>query len=763
MKAFSRSLVIFLFTFSNFIFAENVEKIEISGLDKISRGTVLNYLAIEVNDDIDEGILKSSYESLNKTGLFSKIDLTFSNGLLKAIIIENPTIKYVDFKNYKEDEVLNNETIENLKLNHKINEGNFFNKVNLENLLSNLKALYESNAYFQTKLRVSSEVDDKNRIGLVFDIHEGEKSLIRSFKISGVTVFEKSEIIELFDIGEPDFFLINYFTEKDSFSKKSLDAGIESVITKYNQIGYLDFKVNKIDIKNTQKDNYIDINIDFFEGPQYKVGKVFYTGDKSRYSIDYLNSLIKLKIGDVFKRNEIVKSVNQITKIFQNDGYAFVSVNLNAKKRKDENVLDLHIDIDTNSKVYLNRIEISGNHRTQDDVVRRQLKLNESQIYSKIDIDESIKKIKRLGYFSNVDYSLVRLKDFEDKVNLVINVIEAKTGEFSIGLSHSNDTGAALNLGISQKNILGTGNTLNASFSNSSAVEDLSVYFLDPHFNKDGHSISYGFFDKKVNASDLDASTYVLNESGLNFGYGVPVSEFSRIFGEFRLSSVDLTCGSSLKNFDEVAQCANNDNLDATISLKYTKNNLNDFFYPTEGSETLLKTILGLPIADFNYYQLSSSYRSYEPIFDGKTFKFSSRLKVASGYGGKDLPFYKRFYEGGSSSIRGFDFNSLGERYSTSDLPKGGELSFVSSVGLSTPLNFMSINNPNIKASTFVDAGMVSSKASSPDFGDIRSSAGVGFDWITPIGPIGVHYAVPIVKKTNDKTKNFSFELGSSF
>jgi len=319
-----------------------------------------------------------------------------------------------------------------------------------------------------------------------------------------------------------------------------------------------------------------------------------------------------------------------------------------------------------------------------------------------------------------------------------------------------------LNAGISQNNILGTGNIFNAAISNSSAVEEISFYFKNPYFNNDGHSLSYGLFNKSIDASSLDAASYTLDESGFVVGYGIPLSEVSDLFGEIRFSSIDLKCGLDLKNIYEVSQCSETKDMDNNFSFTYSSNSLNDVFFPSDGSINSLTTVIGMPFSDFKYYKIEGRNRSYFPILGDKVFKFANRINFATGYGGDDLPFFKRYFEGGSSSVRGFNFNSLGAKYAN-DKPKGGELSFVSSIGVASPTDIIGIDNENMRLIGFLDAGAIAEKASLFDLNDIRSSIGLQLSWLTPIGPIGLHVAKPIIKKAGDDTQSFAFELGAKF
>jgi len=741
--------------------AEVVKSIDISGNETISRGTVLDYLAIEAGDDINQETVNKAIERINRTDFFSKIDLNFNDGIIKISLIENPTIKFIEITGYESDVVLNEETASKLLSNNNFGPGRIFLEKNFEKLISQLRKLYQDNAFFDAKFNLEKNIDEKNRVGLILKIDENERSLINSFSVSGNKAFDNDEILDTFDMGEADFFLINYFTENDHFSKIKFDAGIESVINKYFSDGYLDMSIDK-NILYDQKNKKINISILINEGTQYKIGEIEFSGNLLDANKDSLRKVINVKKGQTFKRAKIVKGIDEIKELFQDKGYAYTKIDSSVIKVKNKEELNVVINIDPDSMIYVTRIEISGNNRTQDDVIRRKLSLLEGQVYSKSQIKESINKIKRLGFFSSVEYDIKRRMNNPDNADLFIEVVETKTGEFTIGLSHSNATGASLNVGVKQENILGTGNVLNAQISNSKAIDEISFYFKNPHINNEGHSMSYGFFDKTLDASNLEASDYSIDEKGVILGYGIPTGIQSNVFAEIRTSSINLTCGNDLKNTYEINDCNSNKDLDFNISASYNFNSLNDSFFPTDGNLINLNSNLSLPIGDFKYYKLTASSKKYYPVFDDKTFKISGRFNYATGYGNDELPFYKRVYEGGSSSVRGFDFNSLGARYSN-DKPKGGELSMVSSLGIASPADIVGIDNDNIRLIGFVDAGTIAEKSSDFKIDDVRSSVGLELSWLTPIGPMGLVVAKPILVKDNDKTKTFTFDLGSKF
>ena len=741
--------------------AKPIKSIEILGLDSISRGTVLSYLPVETGDEYNNQVSGQIIRDLYKTNFFKDIEVSQEDGILKINLQENPHIKYMDVLNYS-DKVIDEESLAKILKNMDLSQGSIFNKRQLDKLITQLESTYTSRGYYGIKITQKIETDAQNRVGIELDINEGDVAKINSMKISGGNIHDEEDLLDLFEIGEADFFIMNYFTEKDHYSKMALDAGIEAMKSLYVNSGYLDFKVIKITTELSTSKEDIDIDIKISEGAEYKVGAISFKGDLLNQSVKELKELLTINSNDVFERKKVIESIQAITDVFADQGYAFAKIDPITTENSKTHTIDLNIDIALNKKVYINRITIAGNTRTQDEVIRREIGINEGGLYSNTELDESIKKIKRLGYFSDVKMEVSKLKGFNDKIDLHFAVEETKTGTFSLGLSHSNSSGASFNMGVKENNFLGTGNTLNAAFSNSTAVQEMSFYFSDPYFTEDAHSISYGVFSKSIDGSELDIASYKIDENGFSLGYGIPITKETRIGADVRFSSRDITCGTTMLSSYEPVQCASNDKTEVKTNLNWSNNTLDNFNNPTEGVKNSMSFDLALPIADFQYYKLDASHKSYYPLGNDITWKVNGSLGLAQGYGDKELPFFKRYYGGGSSSVRGFDFNSLGATYTGTTTAKGGELSMLAGTSLISPMKFIS-DSKNMRMSAFIDTGAIEEKASNIGFDQIRMSTGVAFSWLTPVGPLGIYAAKPLIKKTDDQTKTIEFTLGTSF
>jgi outer membrane protein insertion porin family len=446
--------------------------------------------------------------------------------------------------------------------------------------------------------------------------------------------------------------------------------------------------------------------------------------------------------------------------MFADQGYAFVDINPITSDFLD--AVNVNFNISLNKKVYVNRISISGNTRTQDEVIRREIGVSEGGLYSRSVLRDSLLKLRRLGYFSDVQLSTSEVKDMPDKIDLSFSVEETKTGAISFSVSHSNNYGISVGAGIQEKNIFGSGNTLNADLKISESFNKVRLYFMNPNFNDEGHSVSIGAFKSEINDDDVTENSYEIDSKGLTLGYGVPLTEDTRISTQLEYSKNIIKCGTLFSGSGyESSQCATTNKDEFKFNVNWNESTLNDYMYPTEGKATDLAVGISLPLGDYRYYNLSANHSSYTPVNENVTLKLTGSLDLAKGYSGKELPFYKRYFGGGSGSVRGFGNKTLGPLY-PNGTAKGGELSLLGSANLITPAFFFD-NNENMRLSAFIDAGNIYEKSSSLKLGDLRMSAGLGFAYLSPIGSIGFYVATPILKKSGDTIEDFGFSLGTGF
>ncbi len=753
-------LIILLLTIINPVNANIIKSIEITGLNSVSRGVVLNYIPVEKGDTISNNTSNIIIRTLYKTKLFDDISVLEENGVVKIHLKEKPHIYSIDISGYS-DAIIEKEQLNKILKSTKLSEGEVFNEKTLNNFIKQLHSRYKQQGYYSAKISKNIDIDNQNRVTISVDIEENNILLVRSMKIIGSSIYTESELLDEFEIGTADFFIINYFTEKDQYSRNKLNAGIENVKKLYINSGYINFKVSKLTTKISKNKKYIDIDIGITEGGKYKIGKIFFTGDTLYYSKSDVKKQITLKTNDTFKHKDLLKSTEAIAKFYTDRGYAFIKVDAKNKLNTSSKIVDIEFPITLNQKVYVNRIIIQGNLLTQDEVVRREIKQLESSLYSSKNIDDSVTNIKKLGYFSDVKVQIEKIANSNNKLNIIFVLTETKTGNFTVGISHSNSSGISANLGVSEKNFLGGGNTFNFNIAYSKSVQNYSFSFIDPYFTDNRNSINYGLSYNKLDAANLDVSNYQINTKSGHIGYGIPLGEYTNLVTTLNVANHDITCGATFATLEQL-QCSSNDSNEIKINTSWSQNTLNNYRNPTKGVHALASFDLSLPIGDFKYYKIDIKHDIYVPFIKNIVLKANNNIGIAQSYGDGYLPFFKRYYGGGGNSIRGFEFNTLGEEYPETQKAKGGEVSFISSISAISPVPFLE-DNKNIRISAFIDAGSVYDKISSAKIDDIRVSTGIALSWFTPIGPLGIVYAVPLHKKDNDQVKKFDFTLGSTF
>ncbi|MBT4587467.1 MAG: outer membrane protein assembly factor BamA [Gammaproteobacteria bacterium] len=768
-KLIQLSALLFLF-FTTQSFANPINKINFIGLNNTSESTLLSLMPFEAGQNFSPYVSDQIIESLFKTGLFENISIVKDEKSLDITLKENPTIKYLEIelssdsafsdwlkgeKIHFTSEILNEQITENA-----LSTGNIFTEKKLEDFILLLESEYSQAGYFNSKIIQNIEIDTQNRAGIELIVSQGNRATIDSFVISGSDKISEKELLKLFKIGEPDMALINYFTNKDDFSDSKLRNGIEMMTQTYFDTGYLDFKVLEVKSNLNENKEKLSINIEVSEGIQYKLGDVSFEGELGNISESELNNTVSMSKGDVFNRNLIITDIQSLTDLYADQGYAFVDVNPITSDFLDS--VDINFDISLNKKTYLNRITITGNTRTQDEVIRREIGVSEGGLYSRSILKKSLINLRRLGYFSDVQISTSEVEGMADKIDINFNVEETQTGSVSFSMSHSNNYGVSFGAGIQEKNIFGSGNTLNADFKIAESFNKVSFYFKNPNYNDEGHSVSIGVFKSEIDNDDVAANSYEIDATGVSFGYGLPLSDDTRINANLEYSKNDIKCSALFAGTGyESSQCAVQSNDELKANVGWSKNTLNNYMYPTEGANNSLNLGVSLPLGDYRYFNINADHTSYAPINTTTTLKLTGNLNLSKGYSGKELPFYKRHFGGGAGSVRGFGNKTLGPLYPNGKA-KGGEISILGSANIITPAFFFE-DNEKMRMSVFIDAGNIYEKSSNIKLGDIRMSAGFGFAYLSPIGSIGGFISTPVLKKSGDITEDFGLSIGTGF
>ncbi|MBC8306282.1 MAG: outer membrane protein assembly factor BamA [Pelagibacterales bacterium] len=768
-KLIQLSVLIFLF-FTTQAYANPIDKISFIGLNTSSESSLLEILPFKIGQDFSPYASNKIIESLFATGLYENISIVKNKNSLEITLKENPNIKYLEiklnsgsgFSNWLKNDKshFSDEELNTLATDNQLSTGKTFTEKKLEDFISLLESKYFDSGYYNVVITQNTQIDAQNRAGVVLSVAQGERANIDLFSISGAEKISEKSLLKLFKIGEADMSLINYFTNKDDFDAAKLTNGIDLMTQTYFDSGYLDFQILNIESTLNENKEKISINIEISEGIQYKLGDVSFKGELGNINLDDLNNTISMAKGDVFNRNLIIENIQSLTDLYADQGYAFVEINPITSEFL--NSVNIDFEILLNKKTYINRITISGNTRTQDEVIRREIGISEGGLYSRTILKDSLLSLRRLGYFSDVQISTSEVEGMNDKIDVNFIVEETQTGSVSFSMSHSNNYGIAFGAGIKEKNIFGSGNTLNADLKISESFNKVSVYFMNPNFNDEGHSVSIGAFKSEIDDDDVAANSYEIDSTGFNFGYGIPLQDDTRINADLEYSKNKIKCSSLFAGSTyESAQCAEKNNDEFKANVRWSKNTLNNYMYPTDGVNNSLAAGISLPLGDYRYFNLKAGHSSYTPVNNSTTLKLTGNFSMSKGYSGKELPFYKRHFGGGSGSIRGFGNKTLGPLYPNGKA-KGGEISILGSANLITPAFFFE-DNEKMRMSAFIDAGNIYEKSSNIKLGDLRMSAGFGFAYLSPIGSIGAFISTPILKKSGDVIEDFGFSLGTGF
>ena len=734
-----------------------VKDVKLEGLQRISVGTVFNYLPIKPGDNINKTDVRNAIKVLFKTGFFKDIHIEREGDVLVVFVAERPAINNVVVEGY---DAIPKEQFEDAFKQTGLIKGRVFNRSILEQLQQELQRQYYSLGKYNIKINIEQTQLERNRIDVKVSISEGIAAEIYSVNLIGNKKFSDEKLIEKLSLAETSF-----FGSRNTYQKQQLAADLEKLKSFYLDSGFLNFNIDSTQVSLGPEKESVYITINIKEGERFTVRNVKLAGDLILPE-DELSRLIKVKEGDIFSRRQIIESTKQISDRLAENGYAFANVNMVPEIDKESRTLALTFFVDPGRRIYVRRINIAGNIKTQDKVVRRELRQLENDWLSTKHVARSKTRLDRLGFFGNVNVETVRVVGSQNQVDLNYSVVEKPTGNLQAGLGYSDTQGAVVNFSVSQDNFLGTGQNMSFAIDNSSVTKQLRFDFTNPYYTEDGVSRRMSLSYRKVDAAEADISNYSTDSYGASLSYGVPLSEYTNYRWGVKLDSTEITTGTTtVQNIVDFV--ANNGRVNDTFSLfgSWAYDSRNRRIFATKGGLTSLRGEITVPGSDLEYYKVDFRHLSYFPIGSAVTLAANLNLGYGDSFGGiYDYPPYKNYYAGGSSSVRGYDANSLGPKEGdipTGD-PLGGKVKIVGNMDLILPNPFAE-NSSSTRVSLFVDAGSVFEDSSTIDTSELRYTAGLAFIWITPVGAMRFNFSNALNEEEGDATRSFQFSLGSPF
>ena len=760
MKIKGLAAIIFCF-FSSCLWAAEpfvVKDIRVEGIQRTEAGTVFSFLPVKVGDTLDDKKAADSIKALFSTGFFKDVRLESENGVLLVIVQERPAIAEISIVGVHEFEP--KKIKEGLRLSG-LAVSRIFDRSVLDKAEQTLKLQYISKGRYAVKITTTITPLERNRVGLNFNIDEGEVAKIRKINIIGNNSFRERALVGLFTLRTPG--LITWFTKDDQYSKQKLSADLETLRSYYFDRGFLEFTIDSTQVSVTpdMQDIYITTNI--IEGSQYNISEIKLAGEMP-VPEEELRELVLIEAGDVFSRKKLTESIKLITDRLGDDGYGFANVNASPELDKEKQQVGFTFYIDPGRRVYVRRITITGNNRTRDEVIRREMRQLEGGWYSTTQINRSKKRIDKLDYFKAVNVETPAVGDATDKIDVKIDVKEKPTGNIMFGLGYSQQEGVILSGNISQNNIFGTGKFVSLRANTGKVRKVYSLSYTDPYFTIDGVMAGADIFRRSLNTNNLDGVSDIKSATtGARLRFGFPINETDSIFfgigGE--QSDLDLSPLSPGRSLRFVAEFGNK-TINVPATLRWQRDTRNSAIWPTEGMIQRVYAEVSLPIGDLEYFKLNYEAQLYYPVTDYFTLRLNGKLGYGDGYSGQNLAFFKNFFAGGNRTVRGYRVSSLGPRDETFRA-LGGNYLTVGSVEVLFPMPGLE-NDKSIRLGGFFDAGTVwGPNGLFPDSEGMRYSAGISASWVSPMGPLKVSIAYPINDDVNDRTQPFQFQFGQQF
>lgn len=771
-KVYLKILFFFVLFFPSFLFSSSwiIEDIRISGLQRVSAGSIFSEIPFSIGDSVGQEEIVQISKSIFASGQFDDIKIGRDGNALLIDLTERPTIDEILIEG---NEAIKTENLLDGLKNSGIFEGALFKRSVFENLSSELERQYVSQGKYGASVEVISDSLPRNRVKLSVEIEEGETAELKSINIVGNKIFAEEELKKVFKLRPRTW--LSIFRTNTPYSKENLRGDLESLESFYKNRGYLNFSVNNSIISISEDKQKLFITVDIFEGDIYKINEVTLAGDLP-VDEEIVKRLIFAQNDSIFSQELITFSEESINNLLNNEGFLFSEVSGNIK-RIEENLVDVVFFIEPGQRTYIRNINFTGNERTHDVVLRREMRQMEGAWASNSLLERSKLRLDRLGFFKQVDYEKVPVPGEKDKVDIEFIVEEEFSGSIAGSLGYG-AYGFSLGANYSESNAFGTGNSIGIGINYSDWQTNVSFNFFDPYFSPDGIGLGYGAYIRSSDYSNFNISAYNTESFGGSVQFVLPINEISQLSLSASIDQTDLQSDalSSRQLLDFIASEGSKFE-SLTLGASWTRNSLNRGIFPTAGTLNVISGSVSVPGSSITYGRLSHRFKYFRPLSNNFIFAIRTELGGLFAYGDTATPPpYENFYAGGLNSVRGFEQNSLGPRavydgfYSNYNRPTGGTYSLEGGLDFIFPIPFLE-DSRSVRSSLFLDYGNVFSdecksyeiNCNEFDLSELRYSVGVGVTWITALGPMSFAISSVFGDDEFDETETFQFEIGNQF
>jgi len=732
-----------------------VRDIRIEGLQRVEPGTVFVSLPVRVGDEYNDEKGSTAIRTLFGLGLFKDVRIEVTGDVLLVIVEERPTVADVEFVGTKE---FDKDVLKKAMRDVGLADGRPFDKAQLDRAEQELKRQYINRSLYAAEVVSTVTPIDRNRVNLTFTVIEGDPAKISEIRIVGTKEFSESKLRSLFDLDTGGW--LSWYTKSDRYSRAKLNADIESLRSYYLTRGYLEFKVDSTQVAILPNKTDIAITINISEGERFVVSGIKLEGNYLGKD-DEFKSLVTIRPGQAYNADEVAKTSKAFTDYFGNFGFAFARVEARPEIDRVNNRVALVLQADPSRRAYVRKINVAGNTRTRDVVVRREFRQFESSWYDGDKIKLSRDRVDRLGYFGDVGIETQEVPGSPDQVDLTLNVTEKPTGNLSLGAGFSSGDGLGLTFGLNQQNAFGSGNSLGVQVNTSKINRTIVFNTTDPYYTEDGVSRTFDVYHK-TSSPYQDQSYYQLVTSGGSIRFGVPFSESDTVYFGAGVEKTTIVPGTLLPtSYEAYADQFGYSSVAVPLTAGWSRDRRDSAMAPNSGRYQRANAEWSAT-GDVRYLRGTYQFQQYIPLNKQFTVAFNAEAGWGTAVGDRPYPVFKNFYGGGLGSVRGFEQGSLGPRDQAGTII-GGTKKLNLNAEILTPFPGAG-NDRTLRLYGFFDVGSVAGPdAFNDNAGSLRSSVGVGISWISPVGPLRLAFSKPVVQFDGDKIQNMQFQIGTSF
>ena len=732
-----------------------VQDIRVEGLQRVEPGTIFASMPLRVGDEYNDEKGAAAIRALFALGLFKDVRLEASGNVLVVVVEERPTIADVDFAGTKE---FDKDTLKKAMRDVGLTEGRPFDKALADRAEQELKRQYINRSLYGAEVVTTVTPIERNRVNLTFTVTEGEPAKIKDIRLVGNQAFSESTLKGLFDQDTGGW--MSWYTKSDRYSRAKLNADLETLRSYYLARGYLEFRIDSTQVAISPDKQDISITINVTEGQRYVVSGVKLEGNYLDRD-DEFKSLVTIRPGEPYNADKVAETTKAFTDHFGNFGFAFARVEAVPEIDREANRVALVLRAEPARRAYVRRVNLSGNNRTRDEVIRREFRQYEASWYDGDKIKLSRDRVDRLGFFTDVGVETQEVPGAPDQVDLVVNVVEKPTGSLQLGAGFSSAEKISLSFGIKQENVFGSGNYLGVDVNTSKYRRTLVFSTTDPYFTKDGISRTFDVYYRTAKPYEDQGGNYELVTMGTSVRFGVPFSETDTVFFGGGLEQTKIKAGTNMPAaYLAYAEQFGSTSFSVPLTIGWSRDNRDSALAPNSGRYQRLNSEWSVA-GDARYVRGNYQIQQYVPLNKQFTLAFNGELGLGKGMNGRPFPVFKNFYSGGLGSVRGFDQGTLGPRDVTG-ASLGGPKKITLNAELIAPFPGAG-NDRTLRWFTFVDAGNVYGEDEKWELSDMRVSAGLGLSWISPLGPLRIAYAQPVRKFAGDRIQKLQFQIGTSF